>query len=77
MDSKEALFQLIWGIVLIYAGVMMFMHIPQKMAEIRQHFSSGTVFLYFCLYMISILLIVGGGKKIYNLFFGMKDGKNN
>ncbi len=72
MTRKEALFQLIWGIALTGAGVMMFIYIPQKLAEIRQHFSSGIFFLRFCLYMISILLIVGGVKKIYNHFFGMR-----
>jgi len=72
MARKEALFQLIWGIALTSAGIMMFVYIPQKIAEIRQQFSSGIVFLRFCLYMISILLIVGGVKKISNHFFGMK-----
>jgi len=72
MARKEALFQLIWGIALTYAGIMMLIYIPQKLAEIRQNFSSGIFFLRFCLYMISILLIAGGGKKIYNHFFGTK-----
>ena len=72
MARKEALFQLIWGIALTCAGVGMFLKIPQKMTEIRQDFSSGIFFFHFGLYMISVLLIVGGGKKIYNHFFGMK-----
>ena len=75
MASKETLVQLIWGIALISAGIMMFIYIPQKLAEIRQHFSSGIFFLRFCLYMISILLMIGGGKKIYNHFVGMKQKK--
>jgi len=75
MATKETLVQLIWGIALISTGIMMFIYIPQKLDEIRQHFSSGIFFLRFCLYMISILLMIGGGKKIYNHFFGMKRKK--
>jgi len=30
MARKEALFQLIWGIALTYAGIMMLIYIPQK-----------------------------------------------
>ena len=72
MASKEALFQLIWGIALTCAGVGMFLKTPQKVAEIRQHFSTSIFLLYFSFYSTSILLIIGGGKKIYNHFFGMK-----
>ncbi len=68
MPPKEDLFQLIWGIALTCAGVMMFFYIPQRLADIRQQFTTGTSFLRFCLYMISILLIIGGGKKIHKYF---------
>jgi len=75
MARKNALIQLIWGFVLISAGIMMFIHIPQKLAEIRQHFSSGIFFLRFCFYMISILLVFGGIKKIYDHFSDMERKK--
>jgi len=75
MTRKETLFQLVWGIVLTSAGVMMFINIPQKLEEIRQYFSSSIGFLRFCLYTISILLVFGGVKKISDHFFGGKRNK--
>ena len=67
VDKKNTL-QLIWGILLLLAGIGVFFRIPQVMPEIEKinHFSRYIIFIYFCFYLLGILLIVGGGKKIYN-----------
>ena len=60
--------QLIWGILLLFAGIGLFFRIPQIMPEIKkiEHFAPYIVFIYFSFYLIGILLVVGGGKKVYN-----------
>jgi cobalamin biosynthesis protein CobD/CbiB len=62
--------QLIWGILLLLAGIGVFFKIPQKMSQIKEieQFASYIYFIYFCFYLLAILLIVGGGRKIYNHF---------
>ena len=66
-DKQKSTFQLIWGILLLIAGVGVFFRIPQLMPKIKEieHFSPYIVFIYFCFYLLGILLIAGGGKKIY------------
>ena len=66
-DKPESTFQLIWGILLLFAGIGVFIRIPQVMPAIKkiEHFSPYMVFIYFCFYLLGVLLIVGGGKKIY------------
>ena len=61
---------LIYGVALILAGLGVFYRIPQVMPKIlaMEHFVAAKPFLYFCFYLIGILLIGGGGKKIYNYF---------
>ncbi len=68
MENKKNKLQLIWGILLLLAGIGVFFRIPQVMPAIKkiEHFSSYIFFIYFCFYLIGILLIVGGGKKIYH-----------
>ncbi|MDX1708591.1 MAG: hypothetical protein R3274_08330 [Desulfobacterales bacterium] len=66
-DKQKSTFQLIWGILLLIAGIGVFFRIPQLMPKIKEieHFSPYIVFIYFCFYLLGILLIAGGGKKIY------------
>jgi uncharacterized membrane protein HdeD (DUF308 family) len=69
MDNKpKSKIQLTWGILLLMAGIGVFFRIPQIMPEIKkiEHFEPYMLFIYFCFYLIGILLIVGGGKKVYN-----------
>lgn len=68
MEDKKNKLQLIWGILLLLAGVGVFFRIPQVMPEIKkiEHFASYMIFIYFCFYLIGVLLIVGGGRKIYS-----------
>jgi cobalamin biosynthesis protein CobD/CbiB len=67
MADKKSTLQLIWGILLLFAGVGVFFRIPQVMPEIKkiEHFAPYMLFIYFCFYLLGILLIVGGGKKVY------------
>ncbi len=59
--------QLIWGIALTLAGIGVFFRIPQVMPRVEQipHFSSVTLFIRFCFYLMGVMLIGGGGKKIF------------
>ncbi|MBA4368921.1 MAG: hypothetical protein C0403_14935 [Desulfobacterium sp.] len=62
--------QLIWGILLILAGVGVFFRIPQVIPKLQQiqYFSSGLFFIRFCFYLIGALLVAGGGKKVIAFF---------
>jgi cobalamin biosynthesis protein CobD/CbiB len=68
--NQTSKFQLIWGILLLLVGIGVFFRIPQVMPEIKkiEHFAKYLLFIYFCFYLIGILLIVGGGRKIYSYF---------
>ncbi len=67
MADKKNKLQLIWGILLLLAGVGVFFRIPQVMPEIKkiEHFALYMIFIYFCFYLIGVLLIVGGARKTY------------
>lgn len=67
MDKNKIYFQLIWGILLLLAGVGVFFRIPQVMPQIKtiETFASIIEFIYFCFYLLGFLLILGGTKKIY------------
>ena len=59
--------QLGWGLLLVVAGVGVFFRIPQVMPRIEQidQFTSVTLFIKFCFYLMGVLLIGGGLKKIF------------
>jgi cobalamin biosynthesis protein CobD/CbiB len=68
MENKQkSKLQLIWGILLLVAGIGIFFRIPQIMPEIKkiEHFTPYIIFIYFCFYLIGVLLVVGGGRKVY------------
>jgi len=66
--------QIIWGVLLVLAGIGVFFRIPQVMPRIEniKQYSQIMPFIYFCFYLIGILLIVGGAKKIYNHYKHIK-----
>ncbi|MGD9410724.1 MAG: hypothetical protein PVJ54_02650, partial [Desulfobacterales bacterium] len=68
MAKKKSTVQLIWGILLLLAGFGVLFRIPQVMPEIKkiEHFAPYMLFIYFCFYLLAVLLITGGGKKIYH-----------
>ena len=79
MPDKKNKLQLIWGIVLLLAGMGVFFRIPQVMTEIKkiEHFAAYIPFIYFSFYLLGILLIVGGGRKIYHYLKQSDDENSN
>ncbi len=66
--SEKKVFQLIWGFMLVFAGMGVFFKIPQRMTQIASFEQSSfeLMVIRYCLYLLGVLLIWGGGKKIYN-----------
>ncbi|MCD6185150.1 MAG: hypothetical protein J7K84_05080 [Deltaproteobacteria bacterium] len=66
MSDNKTIIQIVWGIVLSATGLGVFFAIPQKMIEIEKSgfFSSNLFFIKFSFYLIGILLLGGGIKKI-------------
>ena len=79
MPDKKNKLQFIWGVLLLLAGVGVFFRIPQLMPEIKkiEHFAAYIPFIYFCFYLIGILLVVGGGRKVYYYTQKSKQGNSN
>ncbi len=74
-ERQHTIFQIIWGGILFIAGVGVFFRIPQVMPRLAEigSFSSATVFIRFCFYLIGCMLIGGGIMKIcknYKLLMG-------
>jgi len=66
-DQDKTKLQLIWGALLVAAGVGLFFRIPQVMPQIRQieYFASVIPFIYFCFYFMAVFLIGGGLRKLH------------
>ena len=79
MEDKKNKLQMIWGILLLLAGIGVFFRIPQVIPEIKkiEHFAPYMIFIYFCFYLIGVLLIVGGGRKIYSYIQKSKQDNSN
>lgn len=68
MTRLKSTLQLIWGVALLAMGAALFVRTPQIVADRITRFEQYAqmeVYIYFCLYLISVLLIGGGAKKIY------------
>ncbi len=69
LDSTQ-IFQLLWGCALLLMGISFLFRIPEIIAEYSVNEPVfGTWYVKLSLYLVSILLIGGGVKKIYNLFY--------
>ncbi|OQX05342.1 MAG: hypothetical protein BWK80_52305 [Desulfobacteraceae bacterium IS3] len=67
MTKDKSLIQMIWGIALVLAGIGIFFAMPQKIVQLQQMQASSFFinFTRFSFYLIALLLIGGGGRKIY------------
>jgi hypothetical protein len=67
-NKQKSTLQLIWGILLLIAGVGVFFRIPQVMPEIKkiEHFAPYMVFIYFCF-----------GRKVYRYTQQSKQDNSN
>ncbi len=65
MDKKNI--QMIWGGILVMAGLGVFYRIPQVMPRIAQMdaFANALPLIRFCFYFLGVLLVYGGGRKLY------------
>jgi len=65
--KNKTVIQLIYGIALTLAGLGVIYRIPQVMPRVEQmqQFSSVIGFIRFSFYLMGVLLIGGGLKKIY------------
>ena len=74
MDKKKTNFQIVWGGLLVLAGIGVFFRIPQVMPKIKtiEYFSSTIWFIYICFYLLGFLLMLGGGRKIYDNYRKLK-----
>ena len=62
--------QLIWGVALTVVGIGVFLRIPQVMPQLEkmEQFSGAIWFIRFCFYLMGVILIGGGIKKVLNHF---------
>ncbi len=74
-DKNKVVVQIIWGIALTLAGIGVIFRIPQVIPRIEkiEQFASVIFFIRFSFYLLGMLLIGGGLKKIYINFGLFKD----
>ena len=62
--------QLIWGIALVLVGIGVFIRIPQALPKLAEtgSFAGALGFIQFCLYLMGVILLGGGIKKIIAYF---------
>jgi len=79
MDKNKIYYQLIWGVLLVLMSIAFFFQIPLAMRRIKSIESSSLEigFIYFCLYLIDLGLIVGGIQKIYANYKKLKQQDTN
>jgi hypothetical protein len=69
MNKTKDLFQIVWGAALLIMGVAFLFQIPQvipRVAQIEQYSNSIVlIIIRFCMYLVAVLLIGGGGRKLY------------
>ena len=76
MSEQKTTIQLVWGIALAAAGVGLFFRFPEKIPQLLETYGSFAAmkyFVYFVCYLVAVLLVIGGSRKIYNYFKGSND----
>jgi hypothetical protein len=79
MDKNKIHIQLVWGALVVLMGLSFFFQIPQAMHRIKSIESTSLEvgFIYFCLYLIDLGLLVGGVKKLYTNYRLLKNIDSN
>ena len=75
MTEVKNKFHIIWGVALVAAGLGVIFMMPQEIQQIQQieYFANKLVFIKFCFYLMAVMLIGGGSKKIYNHYTKLTD----
>jgi hypothetical protein len=72
MADNQSVGQAIWGAALTIMGIsVIFYTIPQRLPEIidqYQQLASARYFIYFCFYLMGVILVAGGLRKLYRFF---------
>ncbi len=71
MKEYRDIFQTVWGVALLLMGISVFFRVPYLMEQVGdiEYFVSILVFIRICFYLIGIILIGGGIKKLYGLWY--------
>ncbi len=76
MNDSKTVFHLVYGVMLILMGIGMIFKIPEKtpaILEQNSQLASAEIFVYFSLYLIAVILIGGGAKKIWTNYKKMNE----
>jgi hypothetical protein len=70
MKSNRDLFQSVWGAALLIMGVAFFFRIPYAIEQVKtiEYFAPVAVFIRICFYIMVILLVGGGVKKLFGVW---------
>ena len=73
--SGQDRIQLVWGAALVLMGIAFFFRIPFIMGRIDEanQFASVRIFLHIALYLMAIILIGGGVKKLHRFWQGRQE----
>jgi Ni,Fe-hydrogenase I cytochrome b subunit len=76
---KNTNIQLVWGAALTLVGIGVFIRIPQVMPKLEEmeQFANVMWFVRFCLYLMGVILIGGGLKKLYHHFRPAEQARND
>lgn len=81
METRQRIiFQIIYGGILILAGVGVFFRIPQVLPELARQYESiraSLPFIRVCFYLLGCLLIGGGVMKIHFNYKRLSENKKN
>lgn len=77
MEKNKIVMQLVWGAALVAAGIGVFYRIPQVMPRIAaiEQFSASKGFVTFCFYLMGVLLVGGGARKIVTNYKKLKSSE--
>jgi hypothetical protein len=74
MDKNKAIFQIIWGVLLLLMGGLLLVQVPRVMERITriEYYVSIQWIIRIIVYIIALLLIGGGARKIYEHYKHLK-----